>query len=143
MKNLLVLLGIIVFSSCARTIQYTKFTDESKLDTIQNARVYLIRPSYLGGAIPMKVFCNGDLIGKTGPRGYLCWDVKAGTNLIQSNAENKEYFTVNAQKGKTYYIKQNTKFGWATVRVGLSASNETKVKKITKSAVKPKNNYLE
>ena len=77
MKKLFNLLLVLILTSCASTTQVAKFAGNDKLMSNQ-ARIYILRPSIVGGAIKMKVFCNDKLIGKTGPKSYLSWDVIEG-----------------------------------------------------------------
>lgn len=142
MKNLFVLTIVILFSSCASTTQLAKFTSNKNLLSNQ-ARIYILRPSIIGGSVKMKVFSNDKLIGKTGPKSYLCWDVNEGENIIRSNSENKDYFTVNAKGGKTYYIKQTPRVGWVIARVSLEQIEESEGILILEKLKKPKLKYTE
>lgn len=142
MKKLFSLLMVVILTSCASTTQLTKFTGNDKLMSNQ-ARIYILRPSIAGGSVKMKVFSNDKLIGKTGPKSYLCWDVNEGEHVIRSNSENKDYFTINAKAGKTYYIKQTPKMGWVVARVSLEQIGEDEGKLILNKLKKPTVKYAE
>ena len=132
---------IILFCSCASTTQFTKFAGTEKLESTSEARIYVLRPSYFGSAVKMKVFCNDKLIGRTGPASFLSWEVKEGEYIIKSSAENKDHLTVNAEGGKTYYIKQIPKIGWVLVRVSLKSLDEHQGELILGKLKNPKLGY--
>ena len=111
MKNVLIILSIALLTSCASTSQFAKFADKDTPLSTTDARIYILRPSILGSAIKMKVFCNDTLIGKTRPLGYLSWDVKEGAYTIKSTSENTDYFTVNAKAGKNILYKTKIPMG--------------------------------
>ena len=143
MNKVLSILAIVLMTSCASTTQFTKFAGKEKLQSTTDARIYVLRPSILGSAVKMKVFCNDKLIGKTGPKSYLSWEVKEGEYTIRSNSENKDYFTVNAKAGKTYYIKQTPKMGWVVARVSLENLEENEGLAILNKLKNPKLKYAE
>ena len=143
MKNVLIILSIALLTSCASTSQFAKFAGKDNPLSTTNARIYILRPSILGSAIKMKVFCNDTLVGKTGPLGYLSWDVREGTYTIKSTSENTDYFTVNAKAGKTYYIKQRSQWGWLFARVSLKGLEEVEGQEILSKLKKPKIKYVE
>ena len=132
-----------LFCSCASTTQFTKFAGTEKLESTSQARIYVLRPSYFGSAVKMKVFCNDKLIGRTGPASFLSWEVKEGDYIIKSNAENKDHLTVNAEGGKTYCVKQIPKIGWVLVRVSLKSLDEDQGELILGKLKKPRLGYTE
>ncbi len=91
----------------------------------------------------MKVYSNDKFIGKTGPKGYLCWDVTEGEYTLKSSAENVDFFTVNAKAGKTYYIKQKTSQGILAVRSSLELLEEKEGRAILSKLKQPKVKYAE
>ena len=143
MKNVLIILSIALLTSCASTTQFVKYTGKDTPQATTDARIYILRPSFLGSAIKMKVFCNDTLVGKTGPLGYLSWDVKEGAYTIKSTSENTDYFTVNAKAGKTYYIKQRSQWGWLFARVSLKGLDEVEGQEILSKLKKPTLKYIE
>ena len=143
MKKVFSILVIALMSSCASTTQFAKFAGTEKFQSSTDARIYVLRPSILGSAVKMKVFCNDKLIGKTGPKSFLSWEVKEGEYIIRSNSENKDYFTVNARAGKTYYIKQTPKMGLVVARVSLENLDENEGQAILAKLKKPKQQYAE
>jgi hypothetical protein len=99
-------------SSCAMPKQYVKFSEDDFLTVNNRAEIYVLRSSIIAGSISMKVYCNDKLIGKTGAKSYLSWKVREGEYVIKSVAENNASFTLRAQAGKTYYLKQVPTIGW-------------------------------
>ena len=134
---------LVLFNSCATTTQFSKFAGNDFLSENQTARIYVLRPSVYGSAIKMKVYSNDKLVGITGGKGYLCWEVKAGQCSIQTNAENKDYFTINAKPGATYYLKQTPKMGVVMARVQLELLQEDEGKIIIQKLKKPKIKFAE
>jgi len=59
----------------------------------------------------MKVIDGEQLIGKTGPKSYLCWERNPGAVLITGKAENKSTVSLNAEAGQAYYIQQHVRMG--------------------------------
>jgi hypothetical protein len=130
-----------VLTSCSTT-QYGKFTHQLPLPE-NSARIYIVRPSILAYAIPMHVKIDEKIVGTTGARGYICYDIPAGEHIIKSKAENSTYFGINAQAGETYYFKQKPTGGWLYARNKLeNISKESGQKTVTKLK-KPRVNYVE
>jgi hypothetical protein len=73
---------LILFTSCATT-QYTKYTHNLPQDPT-TARIYVVRPSILAYAIPMKVSLDDKIVGKTGAKGFICYDVPISSNKTQN-----------------------------------------------------------
>ena len=134
MKKLLGILTIVTtLSSCVSTIQYAKFAGtDDKMESAENAKIYVLRPSIFASTIRMEVFCDGNLIGKTGSKSYLCWEVKEGKHSLKSYSENEEFIRVNAKAGNTYYIKQIPQIGFVTARVALENLDEKEGQAILK-----------
>ena len=72
----------------------------------EKAKVYVIRPSKLGFAVGIKVYCNDEYIGKTKGGKYLEMELDPGTYTILSKAENKATIDITVEAGKEYYLKQ-------------------------------------
>jgi len=123
MNNLLLLiLSCLFITSCAVTTQYVDLpTGDLDGDL---ARIYVIRKSSLGSAIRMKIYEEGELIGKLGPKSYLSWDVAGDQVELLSRSENKVYLTLNLEPGKAYYVKQHVRFGIIKARTHLSMLDE-------------------
>lgn len=90
MKLICVSALFLFFTACLPTKQFVKFANNSSTDSLM-AKIYVLRPSYIGSLVPMKVYCNDKYIGVTGPGSYLCWYVNQGEYAIMSTTENKSY----------------------------------------------------
>lgn len=113
-------------TGCASTKQFVPLPDQNKLVGADKARIYVVRPTSMGCGVSMKVSDNGQLIGETGPKSYLCWDRTSGPVSITSKAENKAELPLNAEAGKTYYIQQHVRMGFLFARTKLSLLSEAK-----------------
>ena len=145
MKNLIGIVAIVtMLSSCVSTTQYAKFAGtDDKIKSAENAKIYVLRPSILANIIKMEVFCDRNFIGETGPKSYLCWEVKEGKHTIRSTSENEEIIKIDAKAGKTYYIKQIPRMGFVIARVSLENLDEKEGQAILKKLKKPRLNYTE
>jgi Protein of unknown function (DUF2846) len=143
MNKVIGFLTLALLTACATTSQSVKFADSSDKQAPTQAKIYVLRPSIFASAVRMKVFCNDKLIGATGPKSYLCWTVNPGEYVVRGNSENKDYFTVYAQAGKSYYIKQSPKMGWIIARVSLDPMDEKKAKVLLEKLKKPVLKYTE
>ena len=142
MKKLITAFIVLIIIGCASTSQIVNYTHNTELP-LGHARIYILRPGTLGGAVKMKIYANDKLIGMTGPKSYLCWDVQEGEYKLESSAENGDYFTVNAKAGKTYYILQNPKMGIAYSRSSLELLEEKDGQTILLKLKKPQVKYAE
>ena len=150
-----ILLFLLVLTSCTSTSQFVKFAGDPTELTTGKAKIYVLRSGTMtGSAIKMPVYCNDEIIGKLGSKSYLCWEVEEGTYaiytstegaLIGKNAtENKDFFTVKAKAGKTYYIEQNPKMGYmGYAKVSLSLLSDRDGKTMLAKLKRPKVNYAE
>jgi len=145
MKKLFQLICLtILITSCATTTQYVKYSgNEPNNET--NAKIYVIRSTNFGSAIKMKIYQDDKLIGKLGPKSYLSWEVdpKKGDITIISKSENKDMLTISPKGGKTYYIKQKIKMGFAVARTGLEFLDENEAKEMLSKLKKPQIKYAE
>jgi hypothetical protein len=108
-------------TGCATTKQYVPMPDQTKeIENPVKARIYVMRPTIVGGAIPMGVSDNETLIGSTGPKGYLCWERDPGNIVLKSRAENTATIPIVCEAGKVYYIGQHVRMGFLMARTGLS-----------------------
>ena len=144
MKNIFKLalcLVITVFLvGCASTTQNVPFPDQTKLVEDPNkARIYVVRPAVIGGAISMKVSDGPMLIGRTGPRGYLCWERDPGFMEVIGKAENTASLLLEVEKGMVYYIEQQVRMGILFARNKLIQLSEDQGKTKVSKCKPPKN----
>ncbi len=122
MKKLLGLFAVALLTSCAGSTQFTQFAPFAGKDAVPPtalARIFVLRPTDFASSLTMKVYCNTRLVGKTGPKSFLGWDVEPGEYMISTIAENKVYLPLSAKAGETYYIQQTPKVGFVKAQVAL------------------------
>jgi len=134
----------IMLTSCATTTQYVKYSGK-QLNKETNAKIYVIRPTNFAFGIKMRIYQDDKLIGKLGPKSFLSWEVipEKGDVTIISKSENKDMLTISPKAGKTYYIKQKIKMGYAVARTGLEFIDENEAKEMLKKLKKPQMKYAE
>ena len=145
MKKLLSIICLtLLLTSCASTTQYVKYSGK-ELNQKNNAKIYVIRSTNFGSGIKMKIYQDDKLIGKLGPKSYLSWEVdpSKGDITIISKSENKDMLTISPKAGKTYYIKQKIKMGFAIARTKLEFLEETEAKEMLNKLKKPQMKYAE
>lgn len=121
------LAGIIVLScvGCTHATQYVALPDQAnEIDNASLGRIYLIRPSVFGGAVPMKVSDEGKEIGQTYGKSYLSWEREPGNHIIQGQAENKEEISLFVKQGQRVYVKQGVEMGIFMARNSLTPIDE-------------------
>jgi len=112
--------------------------NQNKQVNADKVRIYVVRPALMGGAISMKISDNGQLIGKTGPKGYLCWERKPGSIEIIGKAENKSWLDLDAKPGEVYYIQQHVRMGIFYARNKLKMMHPDEGRKELRKCSPPK-----
>lgn len=115
---------IIILSGCANSRQYVPRPDLSNPVNPELGRIYLIRPTAFGSAVPMKVREGVRAIGVTGPNSFLAWDREPGHVSLVSEAEDDSVLDFEAEKGKTYYVQQHIQMGVMMARNELELLSE-------------------
>lgn len=111
---------MVLLTGCASTTQYVHFPDQSVvLEDAAKARIYVARPTSFGGAVSMTVSDGETVIGKTGPKGFLCWEREPGEMQLKGKAENTDLEKVNIEKGTVYYFQQSVRMGIMMARNDL------------------------
>lgn len=126
---------VLVFSGCAKTYQVYNLP-HSKVQSGM-ARIYILRPSFIGTVVKTTIYQNNNFVGYLGPKSYLCWDVQPGEILISSIAGNKEYFSVQAKAGQIYYFKELIKTRLLTPASELKPIPEKEAKEILQKVKNP------
>jgi hypothetical protein len=138
MRSVVCVAVISLVAGCASTKQYVRLPDQTKaLENPELCRIYVIRPSIVGGAIPMSVRDDNKLIGSTGPKGYLCWEREPGKTKLSSKAENTSSVELDAKKGSDYYFTQYVRMGFFIARTKLELIDETKGQEMLKFCKPP------
>ena len=122
---ILIVMGILIFGSCATTYQYVYLPDQDKkLEDSSLVGIYVMRPAFLGTAISMQVKENDSLIGSTGPKSFLCWETTPEEKILLSKSENTSKITIPAEKGNVYYVHQHVLMGMLYARNSLELIND-------------------
>ena len=120
-RPVLAVLAVALVIGCASTHQVVRLPDQTKtVEDPSKARIYVVRPTFVAGAISMKVTDGEQEIGKTGANGYLCWERTPGETTIKSKAENTATLPLKTEAGVVYYVQQHIRIGILFARNKLS-----------------------
>ena len=125
LKNFLLflfVLSIASISGCATVSEALPEQDLKAKSFSQNpskASLYIYRNENFGAAIPMAVTVNGQPLGVTGPKSYFHLDLHPGKYSIDSKAEATANLPLQTEAGKIYFIWQEVKMGFVTMRSQL------------------------
>jgi hypothetical protein len=121
---------LILLPGCASTRQTARIPNLSvPVEDTTKARIYVVRPALIGGAVQMKVTDNDEVIGRTGPQSYLVWERSPGDAFITSKAEKPCSVALNVEAGKTYYILQRVEPGVWFARCRMEQIDEERGRK--------------
>ncbi len=123
---------------CATPQQLVHFPDSKKIvEDTGKGRIYVIRPGWTGIGISTDISVDGEIIGSTGPKSYLCWEQAPGNVTISAKADNVSEVEVNVLAGHVYYIVQKLHFGWITTDNQLTVVSEVEGKEALKKCRQP------
>jgi hypothetical protein len=135
---LLIALSCLFHIGCVSTRQFAPFPDQTRtVEDSAKGRIYVMRPGTVGSAIPMDVSDDGQIIGSTGPHGFLCWERKPGIAVISGKAENTSSVYLPVKAGKTHYIFQHMRPGWMSSRNKLEIVSEEEGRQVLKRCNPP------
>ena len=108
--------GLLVWllAACASVPKASPDQDAKAKDFVappNMALLYIYRSEGIGPAVAMGVSVNGIRLGETVVHSYFRLDVKPGTYIIESFAEDVSTLDMAAEAGKTYFIWQEVKGG--------------------------------
>ncbi|MBC7371038.1 MAG: DUF2846 domain-containing protein [Bdellovibrionaceae bacterium] len=116
------LLTSLTIVSC-RSVPMASLEQDREAKTFQTspdmAKIYIYRNEFLGNQIKVDVTLNGKMVGRTMGKTYLVLKVPAGQHSIMSEAENKSTLDIKVEKGKNYFVWQESKFGFWLARTQL------------------------
>lgn len=137
-RRLSLALGFSLFFCCATTQQFRPLPDQTKaIEDSTKSRIYVLRPSFVGGAISMNVWDGNTQIGKTGPQGYLCWERNPDSTILFGKAENTSQLPINLQEGNVYYVEQQIRMGILFARNKLKLLSPQEGKDLLRSCTRP------
>src|SRR4030081_2050099 len=86
---LLAALSVTLIAGCASSRQFVPLPDQAKrVEDPSKGRIYVMRPAsgfWEPGA--MDISESGKFIGRTGPRGFICWERLPGATIVTGKAE--------------------------------------------------------
>jgi len=134
-RTLVAISFFVIFSSlgCAASVPMaTKEQDiaaKKFTSPASGSRIYLFRDETFGYAISMPVVLDGKVVGGTAAQTYFMWNVTPGQHQIQSLTENISAVTLDTSAGKTYFVWQEVKMGFAQARSDLQVVDEVRGRK--------------
>jgi hypothetical protein len=92
------------------------------------ATVYVLRPTNMAFAVKFSVYVGQKqdeyFAGSTKGNQYIYFAVPPGTRQILSQAENLASCTINAEKGKVYFLQQTPRMGILSAQNDLTVIQE-------------------
>jgi hypothetical protein len=123
---------------CASNEQYVYFPDQKKIvEDPGKGRIYVIAPRLDGMKISPQINDDGESIGNTSARGFLCWERKPGQTIISAQTDNTSEVTVDVQAGKVIYIIQTANMRWTGTDNRLDVVSEQEGREALKSCRPP------
>lgn len=131
MKKSVQLLGLFILlwsiSGCASAVQYVPLPDQSKyVEDPNKARIYVLRPSLVGGVWGIPISDGEKPIGISGSFAFLSWERDPGETTIFSGSENKYNLPITVEKGMRYYIELAIVYGGGALSFNLIQEDEGK-----------------
>lgn len=106
------------------------------------ALVYIVRPTIMAFAVPMRLDCDSFQVGWINAKTYLYTMIDPGEHTFISLSENEFHLKVNLEAGKIYYIEQEIRMGLLYARTKLKLLNDEAGKKeLTKCSISGHNRY--
>jgi hypothetical protein len=139
-------------SSVADTVAKTETAKPAKPIKIRDPKnivppadkavVYIIRPTIMGFAVPMRVDCDSFQVGWINAKTFLYTILDPGAHTFKCLAENEFHLDVNLEAGKVYYYEEQVKMGFAYARTKLKPlTDEEGVKRLEKCSISGSNRY--
>jgi hypothetical protein len=119
MKNLVLIISSLLLTSFGYN------TDEN-----QKATIYILRPTIVGFAIPLKVFSNQKDIGTLNAKSFLKIETNDDTLKLSNNFDKNSNLNIDVRARKTYFILNNIKPSLLTKKSPFILLDEEKGKKI-------------
>jgi hypothetical protein len=88
------------------------------------ALVYIVRPTIVGFAVPMRLDCDSFQVGWISAKTYLYTMLDPGEHVFIALSENESRLKVNFEAGKIYYMEQEVRMGILYARTKLKLLNE-------------------
>jgi hypothetical protein len=149
MKKIIFLFLLSFLISCSTTKQYVAFSHGKEIPSGMG-RIYVIKPSFVGSAVKVAIFCDDKLIGNATNGSYLAWDIENGNHIVGNtqfahagatlgSGAGEDLLRINVKEGETYYTKVSPRFGGMDFKILDKSEGE----KLIKGRKKPVQNYIE
>lgn len=90
------------------------------------ALIYVIRPTMMGNKVQSKLAVDGKIVGINRGDNYFFFTLEPGEHYFCSQSENRSVLPLKVEAGKTYYLQQKVKMGFAKARTKLVVLNKEK-----------------
>ena len=131
--------SLLLASSCIQPAQLAAIEQSPSIE--EPAEVVILRPGIMGSALRVKTYYDHELVGWTGARSYLAWEIEPGVHTIGSSTENYDTIRFTALPGQSYYFRQSLSIGFIEGRVNLSRMEmikaESKISKLKAAKLIP------
>ncbi|HAX18644.1 MAG TPA: hypothetical protein DCY00_08650 [Actinobacteria bacterium] len=145
-----ILISLMFYAGCASGPGIKKINKEiegyelPEKPAENKAMVYVVRPGSTGFLIKFGVYINeknsGNKVGSTGANEYINFELDPAEYIIMSQAENLAKYILQAEKNKTYFLKQISRTGLLFSRNKLVKISENEgmywVKQLNKVLIK-------
>lgn len=88
------------------------------------AIVYVFRDDDAGEGVPMDVLLDGVPMGRSGPRTFFAFEAEPGRRTITSRAANEATLVVEAEAGRSHFVRQEARWGFTGGRTALVTVDE-------------------
>jgi len=109
--TLSLLLPILALAGCASGPKFNEYSNNIPVLSDDAGRVYVYRTSAFGAAIQPSVRIDGEVVGKSVPKGFFYVDRLAGSHEISTSTEAKRSLTLNLEPGDEKYVRLEVKMG--------------------------------
>jgi len=83
------------------------------------ALIFVVRPTMMGNKVQSKLGVDGRWVGINRGDNYFFFTLAAGEHFLCSQSENHSVLVLKVEPGKTYYLQQKVKMGFAKARTKL------------------------
>jgi hypothetical protein len=99
------------------------------------ARIYVVRASSIGTAILFQVSLDDRILGSLPIHTFLVADVAPGNHTVTAlSEENESSITLDAEPGKSYYLRVGPRPGWMDPRVAIYQLDDAEGRRVVKGA---------
>lgn len=121
----LALLATLTLIGCAATgPRYAEVVRNMPTLAAGKGRLVVYRPSSFGGAVQPDVKLNGEVIGKSEPRGFFFVDRPAGRHVVSARTEVEATLDVDLRDGAVAYVESSITLGVFVGQPRLSLKEE-------------------